>query len=84
MKRGTCATCTFFHEEARPQECRYNPPTIIFSGDTFISKWPEVDSDDWCAHWISALKDGRRKTYNHMINDGDVTFIQSSTEEQIK
>ena len=82
MTRGTCATCTFF-EDAKG-ECRLNPPTPILItpakevkagwniNPTFKSKWPNVDADDYCGGWKSALVNGRRKTWNHQINDGDV------------
>ena len=82
MTRGTCATCTFF-EDAKG-ECRLNPPTLILITPAkeiqtgfdlkprFQSKWPNVDSDDWCSWWKSALVEGRRKTWNHQLNDGDV------------
>ena len=72
IKRGTCATCTYFRTESRPQECRFDPPTVIVVNGEVKSKWPSVDSDDWCSHWESALIEGRRKTYNRQIDDGDV------------
>ena len=82
MTRGTCNTCAFFVDAKG--ECRYNPPTLVLitpakevkSGwninPTFKSKWPTVDADDWCSHWKTALVGGRRKTYPHQLNDGDV------------
>ena len=80
MERGTCATCTFF-EDVKNQ-CRLNPPTLVciqqrFQDDAdgeylkpvYVSKWPTVDSDDWCSYWKSALVHGQRKTWNRQLNE---------------
>lgn len=81
MRRGTCATCAFFVDAKG--ECRLNPPTpivIAFQRDNTTygvthvkseSRWPSVDSDDWCSHFRDAIIGGRRKTWNHQLNDGD-------------
>lgn len=89
MTRGTCATCAFF-EDVR-QECRFNPPTVVAIAPTqnptqnaaTDSRWPAVDSDDWCSHWMSAFVEGRRKTYARQLNDGDVQILSSTQEERI-
>ena len=89
MTRGTCATCAFLHTVNN--ECRFNPPTVVALTssdnkyhvpiDVIRSHWPKVDANDWCSRWYPAIKDGRRKSYNHMVNDGDVTFLDSTTEQ---
>ena len=83
MKRGTCNTCAFFQDVH--QECRYNPPTAQISPSPAVNGivyfWPQVDGNDWCSHWRSALVGGQRKTYNHQINDGHVKFDEEDTNE---
>ena len=70
MKRGTCQTCSFYHTVHH--QCRYDPPTIMRIDGQFRSRWPNVDADDWCSHWSSAIVGGKRKSYSHQLNDGDV------------
>ena len=89
MERGTCATCAFFHDVKN--ECRYDPPTVVSLTssdnkyhvpiDVIQNHWPKVDNNDWCSHYYHGIINGVRKPYDRMINDGDVTFIQSSEEE---
>ena len=81
MKRGTCATCAFFEDVKG--ECRFNPPTLVVTHPVMEanqrfgakpkmgSRWPQVDSDDWCSHWQSAIVDGKRKTWNYQLNEED-------------
>ena len=75
MKRGTCATCEFFVDAKG--ECRFNPPTLVaisprVSPPQFTSRWPEVDGDDWCSKWTTALVGGVRQTYPEQLSEADV------------
>lgn len=85
LKIGTCATCAYFHDGVTPTECRYNPPqmfpvmeTAPMSGrsgrivNKVESKWPAVDSDDWCSHYYNGRRGGVRKNYARLINEGEV------------
>lgn len=73
MKIGTCITCAFYHDGVYPTECRFDPPqnNYVNREKGVVSKWPHVDSDDWCGRYIDGRdKHGVRKTYNRLINDG--------------
>lgn len=85
MERGTCQTCAFY--QTVHNECRFNPPTAALTysnkkvDDRYYADppdlsitcfWPKVDADDWCSHWKTALVGGRRKSYAHQLNDGDL------------
>lgn len=74
MKRGTCATCRYFHDAVYPAECRLDPPTPLIRNDIgeVKSHYPNVDSNDWCGGWEDDKVNGKRKTYPYMLNDGDV------------
>lgn len=67
---GTCTTCAFFLDAKGV--CTLNPPTVIMMPDgRILSRCPEVDNDDSCSFWTSALRGGRRKTYQQQLQDGD-------------
>ena len=70
IKRGTCATCTFFKSDVYPQQCRSRSPLIFVINGEVKTQWPNVDSDDWCGDWEDAIgSDGIRRTYDHKLNE---------------
>ena len=83
MERGTCATCAFFWTGGPRFQCRARPPVPIHLNEVkgVVGQWPTVDSNDWCGLYTDGRVNGVLKTYNHLINDGDIKFL-TSTEVQ--
>lgn len=55
---NSCRSCRYFasweNDPERPDgSCVRHPPVVVLFGDCFESRWPKVDSDDWCGEWAS-------------------------------
>ena len=71
IKIGTCATCSFFRTEVYPNQCRAMPPQVVVHDGYFKSVWPEVDYDDYCKLYDSAIVGGQHKKFPEKVQDGD-------------
>ena len=72
MEMGTCATCAFFHDGVHPTECRFDPPFPYERDGVARSRWPRVDYKDWCGRYRDGRRNGQRKTFNILVNEGEV------------
>lgn len=56
---GTCAFCIPNAKALQHLECRINAPAVFPAngpqGVAFMTKWPNVTREDWCADFMSKL-----------------------------
>ena len=72
VRIGTCSTCSFYRTEVYPHQCRANPPQAVVYEGKIQYVLPEVDDDDFCQWYRSAIIKGRRKNFARQVDDGDI------------
>ena len=72
IKLGTCQTCCWFHDPDTKGkgECRGFPPQVVVDFDGNLnSVWPQVDSDDVCILYTSAIRGGVKKSFQEIMRE---------------